>query len=303
MSRLGFVGPFPPTGVIAPDVPITLQSGGTMTLPKGNWIVSPGTNTRLQFMDPVNFQWRSTQGPLGGGYISSDGTNYRLLNVTGTVTAIAVTAAGSGATNGIGYAQTGVAVSIAASTWGPAYSASAYAIVGGSVNAPTMVQPGSGFLAPPLIVCDPPPPGGVQATAVATVTGNQINSITMDNPGAGYLTPPQWYVFPEPVNYYGAYIAGVAPDNWPAPGRIHPSMLPPGSMYQANIDPNGVLFTSTALTGSGTVTAVMIMDPGGGYLTGTPPAVTITGAGAATATSTVSTAAATDRSFLQSRVQ
>ena len=304
MSRTGGIFPFPPLGAIAPDVPITLPSGGTFTIPKGNWLVAPGVDTRVQWMDPINFTFRSMQGQYGGGMISSDGCNYRLLNISGTVQSLAVTAAGSGATNGIGAAQTGVAVSIAAAPGGGPYNATAYAIVGGEVVAPTITQAGSGFVSPPLVVCDPPPPGGVQATGTVTLSSaGIITGFTIDNPGAGYLVSPQWYIFPEPAVYYGSPIAGVGPDPWPATGLIHPSMQPPGTVFQNNLNAAlGALLTANPLTGSGTVTALMVLDPGGGY-TGTAPAVTITGAGAATGTATIGPAPVTDRSFLQSRVQ
>lgn len=303
MSRLGIIAPFPLTSAATVDVPISLSSGGTVTLPRGNWLVSPGANTRVQFMDPVNLQWRALEGQFGGGFISSDGCNFRLINVTGAVASMAVTVAGTGGTNGIGFAQTGVAVALAASPSGGPYNASGYAIVGGTVPAPTVTQGGSGFLSVPLVICDPPPAGGVQATATCTLSAaGVITAVTIDNPGAGYLVSPQWYVFPEPAVYYGSPIAGVGPDLWPAPGTLNPACTPQGSIYQANINSAaGVLLTSNALTGSGTVTALMVLDPGGAYAVA--PAVTITGAGAATGTSAIGAAAAVDRSFLQSRVQ
>lgn len=305
MSRLSGKFPFPVTSAATVDVPISLSSGGTVTIPAGNWLVCPGANTRLQWMDPVNLQWRTMQGQNGGGMISSDGCNYRLINITGTVIGAAVTAAGSGGINGIGAGATGVTVAIAPSntTPGIAYNATAYAVVGGAVAAPTVTQGGSGFVAVPLIICDPPPIGGVQATATALVSAaGAISGVNLDNPGAGYTSPPQWYIFPEPAVYYGAPIAGVGPDLWPAPGLVHPSCTPQGSIYQPNISAQGALLTSNPLTGSGTVTAIMILDPGGNY-SGTAPAVTITGAGAATGTVTLGAAPTTDRSFLQSRVQ
>lgn len=299
MSRLSGKLPFPVTSAATADVPITLASGGTMTIPAGSWLVVPGTNSRLQWMDPVGFQWRT----IGAGYVSSEGCNYRLINITGTITAFTITAAGSGAVNGIGAAATGVTVGIAASPGGGPYNATAYAIVGGTVAAPTVTQGGSGFVSVPLVICDPPPAGGIQATATATLSAaGVITAITIDNPGAGYLVPPQWYVFPEPAVYYGAPIAGVGPDLWPAPGLVHPSCSPQGSIYQPNLSTAGALLTSAALTGSGTVTGIVSLDPGGLY-TGTAPAVTITGAGAATATATAAVTPAVDRCFLQSRVQ
>lgn len=300
MSRLSGKFPFPVTSAATVDVPVTLASGGTMTIPAGTWLVVPGTNSRLQWMDPVGMQWRTT----AAGYVSSEGCNYRLINITGTITAFTVGTPGTGGTNGIGAAATGVTVAIAASPGGGPYNATAYAVVGGSVAAPTVTQGGSGFVSVPLIICDPPPIGGVQATATATLSAaGVITAITIDNPGAGYVTPPQWYVFPEPAVYYGAAIAGVGPDLWPAPGLVHPNCSPQGSIYQPNLNAAaGALLTSTALTGSGTVTAIVSLDPGGLY-TGTAPGVTITGAGAAAATATAAVTPAVDRSFLQSRVQ
>lgn len=302
MARLGGRFPFPVTGAQTADVPISLPSGGTFTIPQGNWLLALGANTRLQWMDPVNLQWRSMTGQYGGGFISSDGTNYRLLNFTGTILSVNITAAGTGGTNGIGATQTGVAVAVAAAPGGGPYNATAYAVVGGSVAAPTVTRGGSGFVAPPLIICDAPPPGGVQATAYATLSSaGVITAITIDNPGAGYPVTPNWYIFPEPAVYYGSPIAGIGPDTWPAPGLIDPSMQPPGSVFQPNFNSvTGALLTPVALTGSGTVTALQVLDPGGGY-SGTVTA-TVTGAGAATASTTVGAAAAVDRSFLQSRV-
>ena len=152
MSRLGGRFPFPLTSPLTADGPISLASGGTMALNAGNWLVVLGTNTRMQWMDPVGLQWRSEEGPLGGGMVSADGCNYRLINISGAVISLAVTAAGSGAINGIGVVATGVAVSIAAAPGGGPYNTTAYAIVGGSVAAPTVTQGGSGFVAVPLII-------------------------------------------------------------------------------------------------------------------------------------------------------
>jgi hypothetical protein len=308
MSKIGGIKLFPFTSAQTYDVPITLASGGVFVMPSGNYILMPGTNTRIQYMDPIALQWRSYAGGLQGGeYMSSDGCNNRLINITGTIT-VAVTAAGSGATNGIGAAATGVTIAIAASPVGlTSANATAFAIVGGSVAAPSPVtptaQPGSGFVTAPLVLIDPPPPGGIQATAYATLnaTGG-VASITMDNVGAGYTTSPQFYLIPQPAVYQGAPIAGVGPDMYPAPGSVHPSMLPQGSVFQPNQSAlTGALFTLNALTGSGTLTGIGMLNWGSGYAT-TAPAVTITGAGAATATASLGPAPAVDRSYLQSRV-
>jgi hypothetical protein len=307
MSRIGQIKPYPFPSAQTGDGTVTLASGCVYVLPSGVWFVRCGANIRIEDMDPISQQWLPIEGgALGGGPVSADGCNVRIHNITGTVT-INLTAAGSGGTNGIGFAATGVAVAIAASPSGlPGSNATAYAVVGGSVAAPTVTQPGSGFVTPPLIMTDPPPPGGVQATAYATLTsGGGIASITMDNVGAGYTFSPTFYIIPMPAVYQGSPIGGgAAPiDPWPAPGIVHPNNLPQGSIYQPNQSAGlGALLTSNALTGSGTITALGLLNAGAGYVT-TAPAVTITGIGGSpTATTTLGPAPAVDRAWLQNRV-
>ena len=71
-----------------------------------------------------------------------------------------------GRTNGIGPVINGVSVACAASdTTGYPTVDSATTIIGGSVAAPTVTQAGSGFTRAAAIVIDPPPAGGIQATA------------------------------------------------------------------------------------------------------------------------------------------
>ena len=50
---------------------------------------------------------------------------------------------------------------------------------------------GSGYTEAPTVVIDPPPAGGIQATAEAILsTGGSIDSITIDTAGSGYTYPP-----------------------------------------------------------------------------------------------------------------
>jgi hypothetical protein len=305
MSKIGIIKPFPVPSSQTGDIPIALASGGTYTPASGNYtVVFAGADLRIQLMDPIALQWRNLSGGLlAGDWFAADGSNIRLINLTGTIS-LTLGAAGSGGTNGIGVAATGVAVSIAASPLAiPTANATGYAIVGGAVGGPTVTQAGSGFVATPVIMIDPPPPGGIQATAVAALTaGGGIASITMVSAGAGYTTYPNFYILPQPAVYNGSPIAGIAADLVPPPGLVAPAHAPQQSIYFGNISQaTGALLTPGALTGSGTVTGLGLLNWGAGYVT-TAPAVTITGAGAATATSTLGPAPATESCFLQSRV-
>jgi hypothetical protein len=305
MSKIGLIKPLPYPSAQTGDIPISLASGGSYVPASGNYSVAwAGADLRLQQMDPIALQWRSLFGGLSAGdWFAADGSNYRILNTTGTIS-LTLGAAGSGGTNGIGFTQTNVAVAITASPLAiPTANATAYAIVGGSVGAPTVAQAGSGFVAVPVIMIDPPPPGGIQATATVTLNASGgIATIAMTNAGAGYTSYPNFYILPQPAVYNGSPIAGVAADLVPPPGQIAPQHAPQGSIYFGNIATTGALFTPGTLTGSGTVTGLGLLNWGAGYVT-TAPTVTITGAGAAAATAVLGPAPAIETCYLQSRVQ
>jgi hypothetical protein len=290
MSRIGGVFPLPLQAPANGDGVIVLPSGGVYMLPPGNFIVTQGIQTNLQWFDPNGLVWRTTQPSDALNWISSDGTNFRLVNMSGVAVGASVTAAGSGGTNGIGFTATGAAVTFGAPAVGGALAtATGYAIVGGSVAAPTITQGGSGFLMPPLLIADPPPVGGIQATAVGAISSaGVLSTVTMVNVGAGYASTPNWYVIPQPPNYQGGPTAGVAANAFPPPGLVYPTNLPGGSSFTANSSLNGCQLTSVALTGSGTLTGIGIMNYGFGYTGTTIPVVTVTGVGSATATAIMS---------------
>lgn len=277
---------------------VTLAGGGAYYFPSGEYIISlPASNMVLEWFNPIAQSWVTVT--AASDYISADGYNLRLRNTTSGVSVASFTA-GSGGTNGIGFAATGAAVSIVAPLTTGGITATAYAIVGGSVAAPTVTQAGSGFTMPPLVVIDAPPPGGIQATATATLTaGGGISAITMANVGAGYAASPNFYLIPQTAYYQGGPSGGVAAAPIPAPGLVAPQNAVPGNQ---NTSSAGALLTSNALTGSGTLTGVVIINPGTGY-TAIAPAATVTGVGAATATLNTVTAAAVATAFVQPRVQ
>ena len=289
MARIGGAFPFPTAQVGEGGGVITLVSGGVFYPPPGEWLVLTGGVSCLQWFDPINQIWRGMQDPaVQGQYISTDGFNYRVINLSGVVVGASITAVGSGGTNGIGATATGVTVTFTAPVSGLVNAtATGYAIVGGSVAAPTITQAGSGFVSPPQIVIDPPAPGGIQATATVTLTaGGGLASITMVNVGAGYLATPNFWIIPQ-VGYYaggpsGSFAAAVSPPT----GLVFPANAVPGNQ---NIGSTGAQLTPIALTGSGTLTGIVIVDPGNAYDGTHIPTVTITGlAGAPAATAIMS---------------
>ena len=168
--RVGGQFPLPPQGCF----PVALGPGGYAYLPQGNYLMTLGNQSILQWWDPINFNWRNlcvAQAPTLS--IDCDGYNFRLTNLSGVVQGASITNAGSGGTNGIGPTQTGSTVSFAG-PGGTGQTAKGYVIVGGAVGtaggSATITQAGSAFVVPPLIIIDAPPTGGVQATAVATIT-------------------------------------------------------------------------------------------------------------------------------------
>lgn len=295
--------PFPytsPQNNGSPEI-VTLPSGGMFVMPSGEWLITTGSQTIIQWFDPNMQGWRNYANPETINGISSDGANYRLVNNSGTVVGANITNVGSGGVNGIGPIQTGSTVSFAApGAGGVTATAQGYVVVGGSVPAPTVTQGGSGFLVPPQVVCDPPPVGGVQATFTATISAaGVITGVTQVDPGAGYTSIPQFYIIPAPQFYTGAprfpgdtQAAQNLPLSGIAPGLINPANVWTGSPFQQNIVTGtaGALLTGNALTGSGTLTAILMTYFGAGYAGNTVPAITLGGTslGAAAATAVMS---------------
>ena len=309
MSQIRGVFPLPQTSPQICGIPtaVALVSGGMYILPPGNFLTSTGPNTAMEWFDPIYTQWRPAIADQPFGNVSSDGSNYRLVNISGAVSSITISAGGSGGVNGIGPIQTGTTVGFSAAGGGAPFTPQGYAIIGGSVPAPTVTQGGSGFLVPPVVCCDPPPVGGVQATFTATISAaGVITGVTQVNAGAGYTSVPQFYVIPQPMYYQGQVRwPGDTPQTWPAPGLINQANMWPGSIYQPNLNnPNGALLTGNALTGSGALTGIVVIYGGGGFATASPPTISFAGGSlaAATATAAVATAPATDTSYLQAKV-
>jgi hypothetical protein len=173
---------------------ITLPAGGTYLIPAGTWWITPGIYTFIQALDPITGIWQnvSQSGNYSPQQLNSDGANWRLANLTGTVVGAIMT------NNGTGYSASSpptVTVSAGGSKW--------TAVVGGAVASTTVVTAGANYSLIPSVFFSAPPAGGVQATGYAVLSGGTLSSITMVNPGAGYTSAPAIVVVPnamEPNN-------------------------------------------------------------------------------------------------------
>ena len=296
MTAIRGVFPLPKTGPSTTGTveAIALISGGMYIIPSGQWITALGATTVLQWFDPLMTLWRPVALQQGFTDLNSDGTNYRIVNCSGGVQSVTVTTAGSGGVNGIGPSQTGTTVGFTAPAGGAPFTPDAYAIIGGTVPVPTVAQGGSGFLVPPVIACDPPPVGGRQALFTATISAaGVITAINSVDAGAGYTSIPKFYIIPQPKFYQGqGRWPGDVTQTWPAPGLIHSSNVWPGTIYQPNIsDPLGAQLVGNALTGTGTLTGIVVTYYGGGYTGANLPTISFAGgslAGGAAATAIMS---------------
>jgi hypothetical protein len=303
MARIGGAFPLPLPQVQEGGNKIELGSGGVWYLPPGEYVVLTDASCQIERWDAQEQAWASFIPVSSGGFLSVDGFNFRVHNITGVVSGNTISNAGSGMTNGIGATATGVSLAYGVSNTTGYPTATGYVIIGGSVAAPTVTQAGSGFLVPPVIIIDPPPPGGIQATAIAVMTAagsSGIASITMQNAGAGYATSPNFWIAPQPALYQGGPSGGVAAGTIPPGGLVYPTNALPGNQ---NTSATGAQLTSAALTGSGTLLGVHIINAGGGY-TGAPTVTFTGGAGGVAVTAlTANTSPAASLCLIQPRVQ
>jgi hypothetical protein len=198
--------------------PIALAAGASFVIPAGQWFLNLGGFSFLQVYDPILGGWR-TMGSQGNDNkaVLSDGQNFRVANLSGCMVGAIVSNVGSGYTS--------------APTVTPSSGTTAWrAIVGGAINSTvTVTTAGAGYNYPPVLLFDPPPAGGVQASAVATVSAGAISAVTVIDQGAGYVTAPNITVIPDPRD---------------------------------TITTQAVLTVNATLAGSGTVTAVICTDHG-----------------------------------------
>lgn len=224
--------------------PVSLPAGAFYLIPSGDYLIQPGLYTHLQVKDPITGLWFLITTFSGvPRQIHSDGSNYRLINISGCTVGAFITNVGSGYTS----APT-VTASAGSSTW--------TAIVGGAINSTvTITTAGVGYNYAPILLVSAPPSGGVQASATCTISGGVINAVTVINQGAGYTVAPTITVLPDPREVTAT-----------SPGPTTPGRL------------------TAALTGSGTITAVVPTDFGTALTA--VPTFTFSGGGGASAAAT-----------------
>ena len=189
-----------------PSQIFTLQPGQARLVPAGTWNVGLDLYSTVQEWDTVQDMWVNQ----GGGsldsayrYLNSDGNNYRIVNLLGTIVGAVITTAGSGYSSA-------TPPTVTASAGNPVLQA----IVGGAVSTSvTVTNGGTNYTLPPLVYLDAPPQngvGGYQATGYSTLTGSAVSSITIDNQGAGYVGVPNIYIVNDPRDTTGSGASAVA---------------------------------------------------------------------------------------------
>ena len=168
---------------------LALQPGQQIPIPAGTWYISCGGYLVVQFLDPITGAWRFASGSsLNRGlmYVKSDGFNFRLANLTSCPVGAVVTSGGAS------YVQATTTISVTGgggSTWAP--------IVGGALSA-SVANAGAGYgVAPLVIIPNPPRPqvnangiGGFAASAWSNISSNTVNTVSFNNLGAGYPSAP-----------------------------------------------------------------------------------------------------------------
>lgn len=273
-----------PGQAIAPNPPVSLRipAGGRFRIPNGNFYFKIPPQSALQYLDKTSGLWRIQEAGLSGSpiQISSDGTNYRVINLSSTISGVNVTAPGAT------YAQANATMTFAAPTAG--ITATGYPIIGGSLTLAIGAQGANGngagggqnYINPIVIIPEPLQYGalpgfGIGATATATVVAGVITAITAGFAGAGYQNLPATLttktITPEQF--------AADPDYWLNSPNI---TIIDSAGSNANIVPTVANGTSA----SGGVTGIVITEPGSGYTGTTIPAVTFGGGIGAGATGT-----------------
>ena len=155
---------------------------------------------RAQVYDPIPGIWRAI-GALGASaghmYVNSEGNNYRLANQSGCAVGAFVITKGSGYTS-----PPQVVPSAGGSKWA--------AVVGGILTSVNVLQGGSAYLYPPIVIFDAPPTyaatgiPGFMATGYATLTAGVVTSITLTDLGAGYTSAPNVWLINDPRDTSGS---------------------------------------------------------------------------------------------------
>lgn len=245
-----------PGQVLGTNTPqtVNLQSGAVFTVPDGSFVMKLGPQSVLQWFDSNSGLWRITDSGENNAPISidSDGSNFRVMNISGTISGINITNAGSAY-------KTGDTIAFGAPAAGtPSRTAKGTIIVGGSLTF-AVTNGGTGYSNPMFIIQPPQLCGGVLGASLpawlasCTLTSGVISAPTGGFAGAGYVQAPT-------VTVIDAVPSGVTPGS-------------------------GAVITAT-VGGAGTVTGCVMTDNGAGYDGTHIPSVTFTTATGSSAAAT-----------------
>lgn len=272
-ARINYPGQ-PISSVNTPQT-VQLKSGQVFYLPNGNYLVKPGPQSSIQYQDDNSGLWRTLDADYPGGItVNSDGNNFRVINISGSITGVLMTAAGTL------YNQANATVTFGAPVAG-GVTAAGTPIVGGSLT--FAITPGgtggTGYTMPILLIPAPFLLGGtpglcIPASANLTLSTGVISAIVVGFAGAGYLNAP------------GAATVTITPVQFQA----NPSLYINGT-NMVIIDPtgSGASITATVANGtpsSGGITGVVLNNNGALYDGTHIPSVTFSGTTGSGATAT-----------------
>jgi hypothetical protein len=175
---------------------VNLQSGAIWPVASpggggGSFMLKMGPQCVLQWYDQNSGLWRITDsGPSSHPLrVDSDGTNFRVVNISGTIQGINIT------NGGTGYVQGDMVTFSAPAAGTPSRTATGKMIIGGSLTF-AVTSGGTGYSNPAFFIQPPNVCGGTPGLclpaylASCTVTAGVISSPTGGYAGAGYVTAP-----------------------------------------------------------------------------------------------------------------
>lgn len=206
---------------------ISLQAGNSYIVPAGTWMLKGGAYCAVQQKDPVLNIWGAigSDGVTPGSGSLAAGGAERWVHSDGVNCRISNQ---TGCLVGALITNAGTGYTSAPTAAASGGSAVFSCIVGGAVNTSvTVTNGGTNYAYAPIVTFDAPPTGGIPATGYCAITSGAVSSVTIVNQGAGYSSAPQVYFTPDPRDTTGSGAAA-----------------------------------TTVLTGSGTVTGILVTDHG-----------------------------------------
>lgn len=253
-SQIAFPGQFI-TSLHRPQSQV-LRSGAAWPIPNGNFLVRPGAQTALQYKDGFSGLWRTFEsGPVNHPVaLSSDGTNFRAINLSGTILGTNVTTAGTL------YTQAGTSIAFAAPVAG-GITATGTPIIGGSLSL-ALTMAGTGYTNPQLVIPSPDQYGGTYGACLPAVAHAAFNastgaltSATLDFAGAGYQAVPPVAIL-DPTGT-GAVITASITNGTPTNGGLTGIIMNnPGALYDGTHIPAVTITGPAGSSGTAAATAL-----------------------------------------------